>query len=224
MNTPGGNRLPKVLVVAYETLFSEGICALINNSGSCIVVGSTTNAREAIEKTRELRPDVVLVDTFIPAADSEHVIQTIHQEMENVQILLIGMDEYKEPIFRGLIAGAKGYVSRADSASVLVSALLDTYHGEYFLSPSATKMLVAEYCRITTDTRYDPYYQLSDREKEVLRYITEGYTSRVIAHKLNISVRTAMGHRARLMRKLGFHNTVELTRYALRKELVELRN
>lgn len=219
-----GNGIPRVLVVAKEALFIEGVCALLGNYGACEVVGSAASAEEALERTRELRPDVVLIDTVIPTIDSEHLILTIRKVMGNVHVLLIGQDAHGEPIFRGLKAGAKGYISRTESASVLVSALLDIYHGEYFLSPSAAKMLVAEYRRIIIGAKDDPYHQLTDREREVLRHIAEGHSSRVIANELHISIKTAMGHRTKIMRKLDIHNTVGLIKYALSKHLAELQN
>ena len=217
-----GNGLPKVLVVANETLFVEGVCALIKNCGSCDVVGNAMSAEEAIERTQELRPDVVLIDTAIATIDSERVIRTIRKEMENVHVLLIGHDANGEPIFRGLKAGAKGYVSRTESASVLVSAILNVYHGEYFLSPSAAKRLIAEYRRIKLGTNDDPYHQLTNREREVLSWIAEGYGSQAIANDLCISIRTVFGYRAKINRKLDTHNTAELIKYAARKHLINL--
>ncbi len=217
-----GNRLPKVLVVSNETLFADSVCAFIENYGSCDVVGSAVSAKEAIERTRELIPDVVLIDTVIPAIDSEHVIRTLHKNMGNVHVILIGHERYRKTIFRGLKAGAKGYISTKDPASVVVSAIIDVCSGEYFLSPSATNMLVAECRRIKLDTNDDPYHQLTNREREILTHIVEGHGSQVIANHLHISYKTVLGHRAKINRKLDIHDTSGLVKYAIQKHLVTL--
>ena len=214
----------RVLVVTNDAIFVEGICALLGNCGACDVVGSAASAEEALERTRELRPDVVLIDTVIPTVDSEHVIRTIHKEMENVQVLLVGHDASGEPMFRGLKAGAKGYVSKTESASVLVSALLNIYSGEYFLSPSATKVLVAEYRRIKLETNDDPYHRLTDREKEVLQLLAKDFKRREIAKMLHISIKTVHGHTANIMKKLVVHNRIGLIKYAIQKHLITLEN
>ncbi|MFC2014982.1 response regulator transcription factor [Chloroflexota bacterium] len=206
------NRLPKVLVVANEILFAEGICALLENCGVIDIAGRASSAEEALERARELLPDVVLMDTAIP---SEQVIYALHEEIENVRVLLIGHDEYHESIFRGFKAGAKGYVSSSEPGSLLVSALLDIYHGNYFLSTSAVKMLVAEYCRIKHANINDPYLQLTNREREVLRLLAEGHGSKGIANLLHISSNTVMGYKSRINRKLNIRNTSDLTKYIL---------
>ncbi|MFC2016152.1 LuxR C-terminal-related transcriptional regulator [Chloroflexota bacterium] len=217
-----GNGLPTVLVISNETLFADSVCAFIENYGSCDVVGKAASAEEAIERTRKLRPDVVLLDTAMPTIDSEHVIRTLHKDMRNVHVLLIGHETYAESIFRGIKAGAKGYVSTRDPASVVISAIIDICSEEYFLSPSATKMLVAEYRRIKLDTNDDPYHQLTNREREVLAYIAEGHGSQAIANHLHISYRTVLGHRAKINRKLDIHNTTELVKYAIQKHLITI--
>ncbi len=222
MSVLSGNRLPKVLVVSNETLLVDSVCAFIENYGSCDVVGSAASAEEAVERTQKLRPDVVLLDTAIPVIDSEHVIRTLHKDTGNVHVLLIGRETYKESILRGLKAGAKGYVSMRDPASVVVSAIIEVCSGEFFLSPSATNMLVAEYRRIKLDTNNDPYHQLTNREREVLTHIVEGHGSQAIANRLHISSRTVLGYRAKINRKLDIHNTAELVKYAVRKHLVTI--
>ncbi len=217
-----GNRLPKVLIVSNETLFVDSVCAFIENYGSCDVVGSAASVEEAIERTRELRPNVVLIDTAIPTIGSEHVIRTLHKNTGNVHVLLIGRETDGESMFRGLTAGAKGYISMRDPASVVVSAIIDICSGEYALSPSAINMLVTKYRRTKLDTNDDPYHQLTNREREVLAHIAKGHGSQAIANHLQISPRTVLGHRAKINNKLDVHNTAELIKYAIKKHMTTI--
>ncbi|MFC1941775.1 LuxR C-terminal-related transcriptional regulator [Chloroflexota bacterium] len=224
MNVSSENGLLKVLVIADDSLFVEVVHTLIEDCGFCTVVGQAASTDYALERTRELRPDIVLMDTVMPTMVSEHLIRTIRKEMATIQVLLIGYDKHKEPILRGLKAGANGYYSMKDSASDLISAISDIHRGECFLSSAAVEKLVGEYRRDEVDIIDDPYHQLTNREKETLRLIAEGYKSREIADDLHLSIRTVLGYRARINHKLKIHNMTELVKYALSKRLVKLGN
>ena len=215
--------LPKVLVISGESLFAEGICALLENCSTLNVVGSAKNAEEAVDRIREQKPDVLLVDTGASIIDSEHTVKTVRREMDSINVLLVGSDREKDSIFRGLKAGAKGYVLRTEPASVLFSAILDVNRGGYFISSSATNMMVDEYRRARDDADSDLICQLTGREKEVLALIAEGYSSREIADELHITVKTAMGYRSGIKQKLNIRTTSGLIVYAFRKNMAEIK-
>lgn len=222
MSVLSGNRLPKVLVIANDHLFGESVCALIKNYESCDVIGSVANDDEAIETIRRQKPDVVLVDTANSTADSGDLIQTISSEIQSVNILLIGHETQEDCFFKGLKTGVKGCVSMRDSASVLVSAITDLYHGKHFLSSSAAKMLVETYRRRNPGTDKDTYYSLTKREKEILRFVARGFGSGAIASRLNISLETVLRHRAKIDLKLDVQNKVKLGQYTVSSHLKEI--
>ena len=212
-----------VLVSDKETLFREGVCALLKNCEDMEVVGEATNGKETIEMARELTPDIVLMNLSMTIVNGDEIARRIRKENNNVKVLLLTQYEDKDRILSGLKAGANGYILKRATASELVSAILAVYHGDCFLYPSVAKTVVDDYFRrIRRPATLDPYDRLTHREKEVLKLMTEGHKNREIANLLDIAVKTALVHRTSAMRKLGIHNRTELIRYAIRKQLINL--
>ena len=214
-----------VLVSDEETLFREGVCALLKNCGDMEIVGEATNGKETIEMVRERTPDVVLMNIAMPIMDGAEVTYRIRKENSAVKVILLTQYEDRDHILSGLRAGANGYITKRATASDLVSAILAVYRGDYFLYPSVAKTVVDDYFQhIRRPGRPDSYERLTHREKEVLKLLAEGHKSREIAELFGIAIKTVLGHRTSIMRKLSIHNRTELVKYAIRKHLVDLEN
>lgn len=213
----------RVLVADRQVLVCESICAMLRTCGQIEVVGATSDVDKIISMVRELSPDVVLTDMAMPLIDGSQIVRQIHKANGEVRVLLVSEYENREYILRGLEAGGSGYITKKATALDLVSAILTVYNGGYFLYPSVAKTLVKEYLSLEqTPRNCDPYDRLTDREKEVLKLIAEGYKSKEIAARLRIALNTVQAQRTSLMRKLGMHNRVELVEYAIRKHLIEV--
>ncbi len=213
----------RVLVADGQTLFRQGVCALLKIREDIEIVGEATNGQEAIEKVREQTPDVVLIDIAMSIMDGAEVTHCIRKENSDIKVLLLTQYEDKERVLSGLKAGVNGYIPKRAASSDLVSAILTVYRGDYFLYPSVAKTVVSDYLqRIRQLGSPDPYDRLTHREKEVLKLVAEGHKSREIANLLNIAVKTAIGHRTKTMKKLSIHNRTELIKYAMRKHLINL--
>ncbi len=213
----------RILVADGQTLFREGVCALLKIREDMEVVGEATNGKETIEKVREQTPDVVLIDIAMPVMDGAEVTHRIRKDNSEIKVLLLTQYEDRERVLSGLKAGANGYIPKRAASSDLVSAILAVYRGGYFLYPSVAKTMVNDYLQLIRHPKSpDPYERLTHREKEVLKLMAEGSKSGEIANLLNIAVKTTLGHRTSMMRKLGIHNRTELVKYAIRKHLVSL--
>ncbi len=213
----------RVLVADEEALFREGVCALLKTYKDIEIVGKATNGKETVEMVREQTPDVVLVNIAMPIMDGAEVIHRIRKEKSDIKVLLLTQYEDRDRILSGLKAGANGYIPKRAAASDLVSAIQAVYRGGCFLYPSVAKTIVNDYLQLIRHPRNpDPYDQLTHREKEVLKLMVEGRTSREIANLLDIAVKTSLGHRANMMRKLGIHNRTELVKWAFRRHLINL--
>ena len=212
----------RVLVADKNALISDGICALLKNFESIDVVGAVTTGKDIIDVMRGQAPDVVLMDIAMPLAESVEVIHRIRNESSDVKILLVSEHEDRDCIIRGLKAGVNGYIPKRATSSDLVAAILAVYRGGYFLYPSIAKIIVGEYLRIRQGLSPDPYDQLSNSEKEVLKLLAEGYKSQQIAEALNTVIQTVIKHKSSITAKLGIRNRTELIKYAIRKHLIEL--
>ncbi len=213
----------RVLVADEHLLFCAGVCALLKAREDMEVVGEATNGKESIEMAREQAPDVVLVNIVMPIMDGAEVTYQIRKENSNIKVLLVSQYEDRDRVLSGLKAGANGYIPKRATASDLVSAILAVYRGGYYLYPSVAKTVVDDYFQhIRRPGRPDSYERLTYREKEVLKLVAEGRKSTEIANLLNMAVKTALGHRANIMRKLSIHNRTELVKCAIRKHLVNL--
>ncbi len=215
----------RVLVADGQTLFREGVCALLKICEDIEIVGEATNGKETIEKVREQTPDVVLIDIAMSILDGTEVIHRVRKENSDIKVLLLTQYEDKERVLSGLKAGANGYIPKRAASSDLVSAILTVYRGDYFLYPSVAKTVVKDYLQLIRHPKSPELYNgLSHREKEVLKLTAEGRKSEEIANLLDISIKTVQVHRANIMKKLGIHNRTELIKYAIRKHLVTLEN
>ncbi len=213
----------KVLVADEETLFREGVCSLLKICEDMEVVGEAANGKETIERVREQTPDVLVMNISMPIIDGAEVTYWIRKGNSDIKVLLVSQHEDRDRILSGLRAGANGYIPKRATASDLVSAILAVYRGGYFLYPSVAKTMVNDYFqRIRHPESPDPYDKLTHREIEVLKLMAEGRKSGEIASLLDIAVKTALGHRTNMMRKLGVHNRTELIKLAIRRHLINL--
>ena len=211
----------RVLVVDDHTVVRDGICALLALAGDIEVVGEADNGREALDRVRELVPDVVLMDVAMPTMDGLEATRRIHREFPQTKVLALSQYDDREYVFSIVEAGAQGFISKTAASSELVSGIRAVHRGDSFLSPSVAKLLVQHYqAGASVRKRQDPYSQLTGREREILKLLAEGYTSQEIADTLIISPKTVEGHKTNLMSKLDIHNCIDLVKYALRKGII----
>ncbi|HEY48787.1 MAG TPA: response regulator transcription factor [Dehalococcoidia bacterium] len=211
----------RVLIVDDHTVVRDGICTLLALAGDIEVAGEAADGREALEKTGKLLPDVVLTDMAMPVMNGLEAIRRIHKEFPEIKILVLTQYDDKEHVFPAIQAGANGFVSKTAASSELMSGIRAVFAGESYLSPSIAKLFVEDYQQLAlTQDKTDPYEQLTDRERDVLKLIAEGYKTREIAETLSITSKTVEGHRTSLMKKLGVHSTIELVKYAIRRGII----
>jgi len=212
----------RVLVVDDHTIVRDGICALLALAGDIEVVGEAANGSEALKKVRELTPDVVLMDIAMPIMGGLEATRRICKEFPGTKVLVLTQYDDKEYVFPVIEAGACGFISKLAASSELTSGIRSVYHGDSYLSPSVTTLLVEEYQHGGGRVSHDPYDQLTARERDVLKLVAEGYTTEQIADTLVVSPKTVEGHRTNLMAKLGIHNRIDLVKYALRKGIINI--
>ena len=211
----------RVLVVDDHTIVRDGICALLALAADIEVVGEAENGREALDKVRQLAPDVVLMDIAMPIMDGLEATRRIRKEFSKTKVLVLTQYAEKEYIFPVIEAGAQGFISKAAASSELTSGIRAVYQGDSFLSPVVAKVFVEDYQRGTPGReKGDPYHQLTDREREVLKLVAEGRTTKEIADLLVVSTKTVEGHKTNLMAKLDIHNKADLVKYAIRKGII----
>ncbi len=212
----------RVLVVDDHALVREGIKSLLHGIPEIAVIGEAEDGLGAIEQARTLRPDVVLMDIGMPKMTGIEATRHIREEMPDVQIVALTIHDSEEYLFQMLRAGAAGYVLKKAHPSEMLTAIQAATRQETYLTPAMAKGLVTDYLRrVGAGEEQSSYGNLTDREREVLKLIAEGYTAPEIAELLHISVKTVQAHRGHIMEKLDLHRPAALILYAIRKGLVE---
>ena len=213
----------KVLVVDDHAIVRDGVCALLGLTPDIEVVGEASNGRQALEMIASLAPDVVLMDIAMPVMGGLEATRRICKEFPGTRVLALTQYDDKEYVFPVIEAGASGFISKAAASSELTSGIRAVYQGNSYLSPSVARHLVTDYQQEASKRKLaDPYEQLTDREKDVLKLLAEDYTTQQIADMLVISPKTVEGHKTRLMAKLDIHSRVDLVKYALRKGIIRV--
>ncbi len=214
----------RVVVADDHTVFRAGLKLLLNAVPDIEVVGEASDGDDAVAKTAELAPDVLLLDIAMPGLMGIDVIRTIKAENLPVVILVLTMYDDEGHLRGALKAGAMGYIPKKSAESDLISAIRAVYRGEYFVYSSLTKALVKEVIHDSTTNNNlptDSYEQLSRREREVLKLVAQGYTNQQVADQLFLSVKTVDSYKARMMEKLNLHGRAEILRYALQHSLLD---
>ena len=211
----------RVLIADDHAILRDGIRALLALVADVEVVGEATNGMEALEKVRQLNPDVVLMDIAMPLMDGLEATRRIRKECPGTKVLALTQYDEEEYVFSIVEAGAQGFITKTAASSELALGIRAVYQGKSFLSPVAAKAFVQDYQRAAPlRDKSDPYELLTDREREILKLIAEGYTTQEIADILTVSTKTVEGHKTNLMAKLDIHNKTELIKYAIRKGVV----
>jgi two-component system response regulator NreC len=214
----------RILLVDDHAVVRAGLRMLLDADPELTIVGEAQDGAEGLRLTRELQPDVVLMDVSMPDMNGITATRLIKAQRPDVSVLALTMHEDDQYFFEMLAAGASGYVPKRAAPNDLVSAIHAVYRGGVFLFPSVARALVNDYLQ-RAEHAGDvgrSFDALTEREREVLTLIAQGRTNQEIAERLVISVKTVNRHRENIMAKLNLHSRVELVHYAIEKGLIEL--
>jgi len=213
----------RVMIVDDHALVREGIAAFLKMSPDIEVVGEASDGVEAIERVKRLAPDIILMDIAMPKLGGLEALVEIKKIDSNAKILVLTQYEDKEYIKRFLKAGVSGYMLKRAVGIDLINAIKAIVGGEAYLHPSIAASVIDEYVGTgKKEVSDDPYESLTDREKQVLKLIAEGHTSKEIADILGISAKTAIAHQTNISEKLEIHSRAGLIKFSIAKGLIKL--
>lgn len=207
----------KVMLADDHALIREGFRSLLGKNELFEIVGEAENGRELIEKIANTNPDVVLTDISMPQMTGLEVMERIKKTRPEIKFIILTMHEEREYVMRALTAGAEGYLFKNVEKAELERAIKTVYDGEKYFSAAITTIL-AEYVAKPAPTQVA---EITPREKEVLELVAEGYSTKQIADKLGISIRTVESHRINMLKKLEVSNTAELIRKSIQLKFIE---
>lgn len=211
----------RILIAEDHLMVRAGIRALLEKAGDIKIVGEASNGQEAVDLTRELKPDILIMDIMMPRMNGIQAAQNIRDLKFHTFILLLSMYADAGFVQQALQCGVKGYVLKSSVSDELLWAVRAIASGQTFLSQPISEIVVESAIR-PHSSESDPLSSLSPREKEILQLIAEEYTSAEIAKMLFISEKTVEKHRARMMEKLNVRNLAGLVRLAVKYHLVNL--
>ncbi|MBI4283741.1 MAG: response regulator transcription factor, partial [Chloroflexi bacterium] len=214
----------KVLVVDDHALFRRGIVAVLANQEGIEVVGEASDGLESIEKTREITPDVILMDLNMPRCSGLEAIQALQTEMPQVNVLVLTVSEMEADLFAAMKFGARGYLLKKAEPDELVHAILHVAQGGAIVSPLMASKLLTEFKDLSTGVEKkaaeEANADLTSREEEVLRLVAQGSTNKEIAEALFIAENTVKTHLRSIMEKLHLANRSQAAAYAVKRGLV----
>ncbi len=212
----------KILLADDHKLFRDGLRTLFDGKADVTVVGEACDGGETVRMARELSPDVILMDVSMPELNGIEATRQILAERPGVKIVILSMHSDRRYVIEALKAGAVGYLLKDSAFEELIEALRDILRGRIRLSREITDIVVNDYIQLARSEESSAFTLLSAREREVLQLLAEGNSTREMAARLNVSVKTIETHRKQIMDKLDLHSVAELTKYAIREGLTPL--
>jgi DNA-binding NarL/FixJ family response regulator len=209
----------RVVIADDHTLVRAGIRALLQGLEGVEVIAEAGDGVEALAIVAARRPDVLLTDIAMPRMSGLELAARVARERAETRVIILSMHASEEYASRALEAGAAGYLLKDSGLAELELALRAVARGETYLSPAVSKHVIAGYLK-RTGGAHPEASRLTPRQREILRLVVEGQTTKGIARRLGISVKTVETHRAQLMERLGIHDVAGLVRFAIRIGLI----
>ena len=210
----------RTLLADDHSLVRAGLRSLLEEMAGVEVVGEAADGHEALRLIGELTPDVAFLDISMPGLNGLEVAARAAREHLRTRVIILSMHIDDEYVRRALLTGAAGYLLKNSDRSELEMALRAVARGETWLAPEVSSRVVAAYARGDEPAGSGPFELLTGRQREVLQFIAEGLSTKEIAHRLNLSVKTIETHRTELMERLDIHGVAGLVRYAIRVGIV----
>jgi DNA-binding NarL/FixJ family response regulator len=213
----------RILVADDHKVVRRGLRALLESRPGWEVCGEATTGREAVEKARELKPDLVVLDITMPELNGLEATRQILKALPRTEVLVLTIHESEQVVHEVLEAGARGYVLKSDAGRDLVAAVQALSQHKPFLTLGVTEMMLGAYQKggLPQEEPGASHSPLSPREREIVQLLAEGRSNKDVATTLNISVKTVETHRANIMLKLNLHSIGDLVRYAIRNGIIE---
>ena len=211
----------RILLMDDHAMLRAGLRALLEAEPGFLVVGEAGTGEEGVMKARQLKPNVVVMDLSMPGEGGLAAVREISALGQDIRTLVLTMHGEEEHLLPVLEAGGSGYVNKRSADEELIEAIKTVAVGDVFLYPSGAKLLLRGLKQKTEPGEDDPLEKLTDREREVLGFTVEGFSSTEIGKKLFISPKTVDTYRARIMEKLNLHHRSELVRFALKTGLLK---
>jgi len=209
----------RVILADDHTIVRYGLSKLLQKEEDIEVIAQADNGKSTMELTRELSPDIVVMDVGMPDLNGIEATRQIARDFPQIKVLGLSMHSGSKFVIEMLRAGASGYLLKDCALEELTIAVRTLAAGKMYLSPAITDVVVEKYVRSSSEKENSAFSLLSQREREVLQLIAEGKTTKQIALHLHISPKTVEGHRLRLMAKLKMDSLAQLTKYAIQEGL-----
>lgn len=213
-------RRSRILLADDHTLVRRGLRLILDAQPDLEVVAEAADGSDAVEHALRDEIDLVILDVSMPRMTGLQAAAQLHKQRPDLPVLVLTMHESEQYLYEALRAGAAGYVVKNVADRDLVEACRAVLRGEPFLYPGAVSALIGSYLQRARNGE-EPREPLTEREKQIVKLVAESYTNKQIAQTLVISEKTVDSHRANILEKLGLHDRVELTRYAIRNGLIE---
>jgi len=211
----------RIVIAEDHTILREGLRALLSSSPDLEIVGEAEDGRDAIQCAEKVKPNLVLMDLSMPRMNGMDAIREIKRLCPETKILALTVHKAEEYVLASLQAGADAYVLKEATHAELMVAVKSVLAGKRYLSPGISEKVIEGYLSGRKGSKLrSPWDILTQREREVLKLIAEGYKNKEIADYLCLSVKTVETHRANLMRKLDLHDVSALTTFAIEKGLI----
>jgi DNA-binding NarL/FixJ family response regulator len=210
----------RILIADDHSIVRSGLRKVLDAKPDMEVVAEAEDGAEAVEKALKEDVHLVILDVSMPRKTGIQAATELHKRKPELRVLMLSMHDSEQFLFEALKAGASGYVLKSGADTDIVDAVRAAMRGDSYLYPSAVTAIVRDY--VERGGRGEEKFDvLTPRELEVLKLIAEAYTSKEIAKELWISVKTVERHRQNILDKLGMRDRVELTRYAIRRGLIQ---
>jgi DNA-binding NarL/FixJ family response regulator len=211
------------LIADDHEVVRQGIRALLETHDGWVVAGEAVTGRQAVEKARQLRPDLVIMDITMPEMNGLEATRQIRKELPEAEVLVLSVHDSEQLVREVLEAGARGYVLKSDAGRDLIAAVETLCQHKPFFTAKVSEMVLEGFLKggPTSEPGKPSLGALTAREREIVQLLAEGQSNKEVADTLGISVKTVETHRSHVMAKLNLHSMSDLVRYAVRNQLIQ---